>query len=36
MNSFFERRYFIQALFIVMALGLLARLYYIQIVDRIG
>jgi penicillin-binding protein 2 len=33
MNSFFERRYFIQALFIVMALGLLARLYYIQIVD---
>lgn len=33
MNSFFERRYFIQALFIVMALGLLGRLYYIQLVD---
>jgi len=33
MNSFFERRYFIQALFIVMAVGLLARLYYIQLID---
>lgn len=33
MNSFFERRYFIQALFIVMALGLLGRLYYIQLID---
>ena len=33
MNSFFERRYFIQALFIVMSLALLGRLYYIQIVD---
>jgi len=33
MNSFFERRYFIQALFIVMAVGLLGRLYYIQLID---
>ncbi len=33
MNSFFERRYFIQALFIVMAIGLLGRLYYIQLID---
>lgn len=33
MNSFFERRYFIQALFIAMALGLLGRLYYIQLID---
>ncbi|WP_448702573.1 penicillin-binding protein 2 [Mucilaginibacter sp. AW1-3] len=33
MNSFFERRYFIQTLFIVMALGLLGRLYYMQIID---
>jgi len=33
MNSFFERRYFIQALFIVMAVGLLGRLYYVQLID---
>jgi penicillin-binding protein 2 len=33
MNSFFERRYFIQALFIVMAIGLLGRLYYVQLID---
>ena len=33
MNSFFERRYIIQALFIILSAGLLARLFYIQIVD---
>ncbi|EHQ28375.1 penicillin-binding protein 2 [Mucilaginibacter paludis] len=33
MNSFFERRYIIQGLFIVMALALLGRLFYIQIID---
>ncbi|MBW4888714.1 penicillin-binding protein 2 [Mucilaginibacter sp. HMF5004] len=33
MNSFFERRYVIQALFIVLAIGLLARIFYIQIID---
>lgn len=34
MNSFFERRYVIQTFFIVMALALLGRLYYIQMVDN--
>jgi len=33
MNSFFARRYVITAIFIAVALILLARLYYIQIVD---
>ena len=33
MNKFFERRYVIQGIFIVMALGLLSRLFYIQIID---
>lgn len=33
MNSFFERRYVIQGLFIVMAIALLSRLFYIQIID---
>ena len=33
MNSFFERRYIIQGIFIVMAIGLLGRLFYIQIID---
>ncbi len=33
MNSFFERRYIIQGIFIIMALGLLTRLFYIQIID---
>jgi penicillin-binding protein 2 len=33
MNNFFERRYVIQGLFIVMAVALLGRLFYIQIID---
>ncbi|MVN89808.1 penicillin-binding protein 2 [Mucilaginibacter aquatilis] len=33
MNSFFERRYVITAIFITLALVLLGRLYYIQIMD---
>ncbi len=33
MNNFFERRYVITTIFIVIALVLLGRLYYIQIVD---
>ncbi|WP_051291194.1 penicillin-binding protein 2 [Pedobacter glucosidilyticus] len=33
MNSFFTRRYIIQGLFIVTALVLLARLFYIQVID---
>jgi penicillin-binding protein 2 len=33
MNSFFERRYVIQALFVVLAIGLLGRIFYIQIID---
>jgi penicillin-binding protein 2 len=33
MNSFFERRYVIQALFVVVAIGLLGRIFYIQIID---
>ncbi|MBC7655313.1 MAG: penicillin-binding protein 2 [Oligoflexus sp.] len=33
MNSFFKRRYIIQGIFILVALILLGRLYYIQIVD---
>jgi len=34
MNSFFERRYVIQALFIVLAVALLGRIFYIQIIDN--
>ena len=34
MNSFFERRYVIQAVFIVLALALLSRLFYIQLIDN--
>lgn len=33
MNSFFERRYVIAGIFIVLILVLLARLFYIQVVD---
>src|ERR1700761_3451594 len=33
MNRFFERRYVISGIFITIILILLARLYYIQIVD---
>lgn len=33
MNSFFERRYVIAGIFIVIILVLLARLFYIQIID---
>jgi penicillin-binding protein 2 len=33
MNSFFERRYVIAGIFIVISLVLLARLFYIQIID---
>lgn len=33
MNNFFERRYIISGIFITVVLILLARLYYIQIVD---
>src|ERR1700755_2195915 len=33
MNSFFQRRYIIAGIFITLILVLLARLYYIQIVD---
>lgn len=33
MNKFFERRYVVTGIFIVIILTLLARLYYIQIVD---
>lgn len=33
MNSFFERRYVIAGIFIVIVLVLLARLFYIQIID---
>ncbi|MEO6521121.1 MAG: penicillin-binding protein 2 [Mucilaginibacter sp.] len=33
MNNFFERRYVIQGIFIVMALALLSRLFYIQLID---
>ncbi|TZF82070.1 penicillin-binding protein 2 [Pedobacter sp. BS3] len=33
MNSFFARRYVIQGIFIAVALVLLARLFYIQVVD---
>lgn len=34
MNSFFTRRYVVQAIFIAIALVLLARLFYIQIIDK--
>ena len=34
MNSFFERRFVIQGIFIVIALILLSRLFYIQVVDK--
>lgn len=33
MNNFFERRYVIQGIFIVMAIALLSRLFYIQLID---
>jgi penicillin-binding protein 2 len=33
MNSFFERRYIIAGIFIAFVLILLARLFYIQVVD---
>ena len=33
MNSFFQRRYIISGIFIALILVLLARLYYIQIID---
>ncbi len=34
MNSFFTRKYVIQGIFIVIALVLLSRLFYIQIIDK--
>ena len=34
MNSFFARKFIIQALFITVAAVLLARLFYIQILDK--
>src|SRR5690606_28961891 len=34
MNSFFARRYVIQGIFIVIALIIVARLFYIQIIDK--
>jgi penicillin-binding protein 2 len=34
MNSFFERRYIIAGIFIILILTLLARLFYIQIIDK--
>jgi penicillin-binding protein 2 len=34
MNSYFERRYIVTGIFITLALVLLARLFYIQIVDE--
>ena len=33
MNSFFERRYIIQGIFILLSICLLAKLFYIQIID---
>jgi penicillin-binding protein 2 len=33
MNSFFNRRYIIQGLFIVVAIVLVSRLFYIQVID---
>ena len=33
MNSFFERRYVIAGIFIIIIIYLLARLFYIQIID---
>src|ERR1700760_4306787 len=33
MNGFFERRYIISAIFIVLILVLLGRLFYIQVID---
>ncbi|PWG79980.1 penicillin-binding protein 2 [Pararcticibacter amylolyticus] len=34
MNSFFQRRYVVQGIFITIAIILLARLFYIQIIDK--
>ncbi|WP_207428280.1 penicillin-binding protein 2 [Pedobacter sp. SYSU D00535] len=34
MNSFFQRRFVIQGIFIVVALVLLLRLFYIQVIDK--
>lgn len=34
MNSFFARRYIIQGIFIAVALVLLVRLFYIQVIDK--
>lgn len=34
MNSFFPRRYIIQGIFIAIALTMLARLFYIQVIDK--
>ncbi|WP_207424074.1 penicillin-binding protein 2 [Desertivirga brevis] len=34
MNSFFERRFVIQGIFIFIALVLLSRLFYIQVIDK--
>ncbi len=33
MNSFFKRRYIIQGIFILVALVLLGKLFYIQVID---
>lgn len=34
MNSFFQRRYIVQGIFISIAIILLARLFYIQVIDK--
>ncbi|EOR93221.1 Penicillin-binding protein 2 (PBP-2) [Arcticibacter svalbardensis MN12-7] len=34
MNSFFQRKYVVQGIFIAVALVLLARLFYIQVIDK--
>jgi len=34
MNSFFQRKYVVQGIFIAIALILLARLFYIQVIDK--
>lgn len=34
MNNFFERKYVIQGIFIAIALALIARLFYLQVIDK--
>nr|WP_231561568.1 hypothetical protein [Sphingobacterium sp. T2] len=33
MNSFFQRKYIIQGIILIVALTLIARLFYLQIID---